>query len=124
MKKTIFTFLLIVILLPITVFSQGQQNGFIEGEKDATADVTGGMWIAVGCLTGGISYIYPSLFNPAVPQGKLVGKSPEFVAGYTDGYNSKRKSIMQKNSCYGGIVYWVGCGAFYLIMAASSAAAY
>ena len=123
MKKIISFFLIVVFLSQVVLFAQDtQQQGYADGERDAAADVSGGMWIAVGCLTGGFSYIYPDLFNPAIPQGKLVGKSPGYVAGYTDGYNAKRKEIIHKNSCIGGVVGWGCCVIYYVAVVAATTA--
>ncbi len=121
MKKIISVMLIVYLLLPMNVFSQDQEAGYADGMQDAAASVDGVTWILTGCVTGGFSYLYPSLFNPAVPQSRLVGKSPEYVANYTDGYNFKRKKIIQKNSLIGGGIYWGSC-VIYVVVASLATA--
>lgn len=92
------------------------------GKLDATTDVSAPMWIGVGCVTGGFSWLYPEIFpSNAVPQAKVIGKSASYVGGYTDGYAKTRKQIIQKNSCIGGGVYW-GCCIVYYVAAVAAAA--
>ena len=108
--KNLIIILVLVFLFPTFVIAQEQDKlqGYADGERDATYETSGTTWLLVGCLTGGFSWIYPEIATPSVPQSRLVGKSEAYIAAYTDSYTAKRKSIIQKNSCIGGIIYW-GC---------------
>lgn len=114
-KMLLLSALSLVLFIPaqsntfnLSMLDDGQQVGFQDGVGHAERDVSSGMWIAVGCITGGFSWLYPEIFTPAVPESPMIGKSPEYAAGFRDGYNEKRKSIIQRNSCIGGGIYWGG----------------
>ena len=99
------------------VGSQGNEylSAYRLGESQGQSDVSAPLWIGIGCLTGGVSAIYPLLASPNVPQVALIGQSEEFVAGYSDGYTKGHKSAIQKNSCIGGGVSWA-CSATSFIL--------
>ena len=110
-----------LLILASVAFAQDVTAAYADGESQAKQDVSSALWMGVGCVTGGFSWLYPEIFpSNSVPQVKLIGKTPEYVAGYSDGYNHKRKSIIQKNSCIGGGVYW-GCCIVYYVAAIASA---
>lgn len=105
-------------LEPALVLEQetgSQQEGYQDGVRRAENDVSSGMWIAVGCLTGGFSWLYPEIFTPAVPESPMIGRSSEYAAGFRDGYNEKRKQIVQRNSCIGGGISLGLCAAYYIV---------
>lgn len=99
----------------LIVSEDDQRIGFQEGESMAKEDVSAAGWIAIGCLTGGLSWLYPEVLDPAVPQSPLIGKSEAYAAGFIDGYNGKRKSIIQRNSCIGGGIAVGTCAAYYIV---------
>jgi hypothetical protein len=113
---------MLLILSSVAFAEQAQITAaYVDGEAQAKQDVSSALWMGVGCVTGGFSWLYPEVFpSNAVPQVKLIGKAPEYVAGYTDGYSRERKHIIQKNSCIGGSVYW-GCCVVYYVAAIASA---
>ena len=114
---------LIFLLISTPIFAQLAQNdrtqGLADGERDAQSQVSKTTWILVGCLTGGFSYLYPDVFAYNVPQSRLVGKSPEYIAAYTDSYLQTRKSIIHSGSCIGGAVYWGACVIYYVVAIAA-----
>lgn len=98
---------------------QNTQSGCADGERQAQSDISGGTWFAIGCLAGLIGYLI-ALSEPNPPAMQLMGKSPEYVAAYTDCYRNKGKSIKSKNALYGCLV---GTGATVVIYAIIIAAA-
>lgn len=94
--------------------------GRIAGEQAARADVNGGLWFAVGCLGGLIGVIIAYAFELNPPATHLLGKSPEYVAAYTDAYRATAKST-QANRAVTGCV--VGCVVSTLLYAMLIAAA-
>jgi hypothetical protein len=128
MKKVIISMLVISFLLPAYSFAQNEQlkeqrAGYAKGRADATRVITGDTWIIIGFFTGGASWLFPEVFSWNPPQSGMVGKSPAYVAGYTDGYLQTRKNIIQKNSCTGGLVYYGACLLFYVVAAVRTRAA-
>lgn len=106
---------------PFGTFAQ-QNSGSVEAkiaaERDAEADVSKPLWFGAGCLLLGVSggcvgglglespladVMLPSLwaagiagsyfYRPDPPAERLLGKSPEYVAFYTDAYKAKRGQL-------------------------------
>ena len=90
----------------------------IAAERDAEADVSKPLWFGTGCLLLGVSggcvgvlalepplveVMLPSVwtagiagsyfYRPDPPADRLLGKSPEYVAFYTDAYKAKRGQL-------------------------------
>ena len=116
-------FILILLLLGLVsvavaqiVGSQGNEylSAYRLGESQGQSDVSAPLWIGIGCLTGGVSAIYPLLASPNAPQAALIGQSEEFVASYSDGYTKGHKSAIQNNSCIGGVVSWAFLSSFFI----------
>ena len=74
-------------------------QGRVDGQERAGGSAA---WILSGLACGLLGLIPPLLFVPNPPSHALVGKSSDYVLGYTDGYKSKSKS---KN------VVWAAVGA-------------
>lgn len=107
----------VVILMTFLIFSApfvvlAQQAEMAEArmaaENDAKMDVNGTLWFVGGCLgwvilLGGIITIGAAYtVQPSPPASRLIGKSPEYVAFYTDAYKAKAKSIQTSKA-------WTGC---------------
>lgn len=71
-------------------------------EKDAKANVSTGAWFAAGCLGGWIGLVVSYVYKPSPPSAKLLGKSSEYAAFYTDAYKDAAKKIQTKWA-------WTGC---------------
>jgi hypothetical protein len=96
---------------PITDFSQGK----IDGKRDAKGS---SWWFLVGCLTPSLlSLALPiAVFfdNPRVPADGLVGKSPEYILGYSDGYKMRAR-IKDAGYAFGGcLTEWIVIGIGYM----------
>ena len=72
-------------------------------ERQASSDISGGTWFLIGCVAGPIGYLI-AMSEPNPPSTHLLGKSPEYVAAYTDCYRRKGKSIKTKGALYGCLV--------------------
>ena len=106
------TFHVSALLMAVLTFSMpfitlAQQNlqveAIIAAERDAQNDVNTSLWFLGGCLGGVIGLIIAHGVEPAPPATRLLGKSPEYVAFYTDAYKAKAKKL-QTNSALGGCV--------------------
>jgi hypothetical protein len=77
----------------------------IAGERDADQETSAALWFIAGCGVGALGVVGAYVISPNPSASKLLGKSPEYVAAYTDAYKEKAKSIQTKNA-------WIGCGTF------------
>jgi hypothetical protein len=71
-------------------------------EIDAEAFTNSGLWFLAGCLGTAVGVIIAYVYTPSPPASRLIGKSPEYVAYYTDFYKTKAKSIQTSKA-------WTGC---------------
>ncbi len=118
MKKTAFVFMLLFALaLSTEGYSQGAGAGRTAGEQAANDRVSGIAWVGIGCLTGGLSYIYPLIWAPQAPQSALIGQDDAYAAAFADAYEERAKRKMQRNSCVGGAIYWLGCVGYWVVLA-------
>ncbi len=80
------------------------KNACTQGQFDAEKDINGTLWLAIGFFGGifGIAAAY--LLEPTPPAARLIGKSPEYVASYTECYKSAGKDIQTKKAITGCVV--------------------
>ena len=93
-----------------------QTQAVVDAETDATANANQLMWLGgtfagtslVGCLFCGLpAIIAASIYEPAPPAYRLMGKSPEYVMAYQMAYKNAIKSHQTRNAtlgCLGGSV--------------------
>ncbi len=60
----------------------------MEATQDAQADENGTLWFFAGCLLGLIGVVIAAVAEPTPPPARLMGKSPEYLAVYTQTYKS------------------------------------
>jgi len=111
-------FISIAILLVFVVFAtpilaqQGEiMAGRMAGEQAAKANVNGTMWLAVGCIGGLLGVIIAYIYEPSPSSTMLLGKSPEYVAAYSDAYKMTAKKTQTNKA-------WTGCIVFTLVYTA------
>ena len=113
--------------IPFVTFAQQnslQAEAIVAGERDAQADTNTGLWFLGGCLGGVVGVIIAYAVEPAPPATRLLGKSPEYVAFYTDAYTEKAKSL-QANSALGGcIVNGLAIAVYVMAVVAAQASTY
>ena len=80
-----------------------QMEAIAAAERDAQSDINKGLWFLTGCIgnVGGIIRAHSA--EPTPRATRLLGKSPEYVAFYTEAYTEKSKKL-QANSALGGCV--------------------
>lgn len=122
-KKTFSLFLALTILV-IPVLAQVDQTDFskarMQAEIDAKRDANPVVYFIAGCAGSLLGLLIAQVLTPSPPQSALLGKSPEYVAAYTDVYIKKVKSIRTKYSLYGCGASVVLYGGLILIIAAST----
>jgi len=120
LKKFLSVFLtLLIFSIPVlaqVAQSEEQRNALIDGEWQADQDTNKLLWFGVGCIGSLVGLAIASLIDPAVPQAPLLGKSPEYVASYSDAYKRKVKSIRTNYGLYGCGASILTYGLFYLIL--------
>lgn len=111
---------LLILAIPVAVQSaetvQAQQSseyvqGRLAGEQAAKGNP---IWFLGGLLCGVFAVIYCYIQSATPPAMALVGKSAEYVMGYSDGYKKKRG----RDAVYA----WIGWGVWIAIVVAVAGA--
>jgi hypothetical protein len=104
-NKTLCVALVLLCVAVPLMAQQPSDGGYAQGKADGDRDGKGSaIWGLAGCLLGPVGILIAYFVPPSAPGSALMGKSSEYVLGYTEGYQSKGK--MQN-------VYWAagGCAA-------------
>ena len=91
--------------MPFVTFAQQnslQIEAIVAAERDAQGDTSASLWFLGGCFGGLIGVIIAYGVEPSPPATRLLGKSPEYVAFYTDAYQEKAKKLRANSA-------WAGC---------------
>ena len=85
---------ILIFSMPFVALAQQnlQAEAMIAAERDARNDVNTGLWFLGGCLGGVIGLVVAYAVEPSPPATRLLGKSPEYVAFYTDAYTETAKN--------------------------------
>ncbi len=99
-----------------------------DGRNDADTQISGLLWFGAGCLLDWVGIVLGYVLSPTPDGSRLIGKSPAYVAAYTDAYQSEGKSYQGIHAVYGCITQAVVVAAFYvvyfvIILGAAAAAA-
>jgi hypothetical protein len=124
--RSLVALLLAVALLvyPATVLANDTggtaAEGTAAGQADGRTDTSSRLWRGVGCLLGplGVATAYFTIPNPSPT--RLLGKSPEYVAAYSDAYRAAAKRAQANNAWTGFAIclvsVGVGAGITYIIV--------
>ena len=99
----------------------------MEGAQDAQADENAAIWFFAGCLLGVIGVVIAAVVEPTPPPTRMMGKSPEYLAVYTQAYKAEGKSAQLRASLWGVgtlVVVVVALYAFIIITLTNSQPAY
>jgi len=91
----------------------------MERTQDAQADENAALWFFAGCLLGLIGVVIAAVAEPTPPPARLMGKSPEYLAVYTQAYKSEGKSAQLRSSLWGVGTLLVAFVVFYVIIIVS-----
>lgn len=116
MKKNICIFL--IILMIVTPALTQQSSDYLTGKADGARDgasAASPLWIVagIGCGVFGVGAAY--LMPPSPPAERLIGKSPEYVAGYTESYRNSARNRQTLYACAG----WLSWVLIYLAILSS-----
>lgn len=121
--------ILLVLSIPLNLLAQESEaaGACAQAKADAKSNVNSTMWMGAGCLGGVLGLGAAYVMEPSPPTTALLGKSPEYVAHYTDCYKEEAKSIQTSNAMKGCLiavasyaVFWV---VYFVVIAGGTAAA-
>jgi len=95
---------LFLALLICVVPLLSQSNAILDAEKMAARDVNKVLWLGAGCLFSFMGILAGYMISPSPPQSFLLGKSPRYVAVFSDAYIRKGKRTQGKYAIYGCLV--------------------
>ncbi len=135
----VWVFFTAMLTLSVPFVTLAQQNSMeeqaiAEAEADANKDVNKPLWFATGSLLSGLTFVplpgvYSCLlppvglagtyfYQPNPPAGRFIGKSPEYVAVYSETYKkekSKLQALWATAGCASGSVVLTGCTALGIV---------
>lgn len=103
MKKAISLFL-IALMIATPVLAQQAINDYTQGRRDGERDAKGNViWFLGGFCLGGTGIIGAYITKSEPPTMALLGKSSEYILGYTEGYQKKNREKNTMYACAGGL---------------------
>ncbi len=110
----------IMFSMPFVTLAQRnvQAEATAAAKRDAQNDINSTLWCLGGCLGGVIAIVIAYAVEPTPPATRLIGKSPEYVAFYTDAYTETAKK-RQANSALNGCLA-NACASIALIVVAAA----
>ena len=94
-----------VFAVPVLAQMDDITAGRVAGAQAARASTNGTLWLAIGCIGGLIGVVVAYVVEPQPSATMLLGKSPEYVAAYTDAYRATGKSV-QTSKAWTGCIVW------------------
>ena len=76
-------------------------NTHLMAEQDAESDTKKIRWFFIGVFGNIMGVLIASIYEPAPPASRLLGKSPENAALYTDSYKAKSRGVQTRQSIIG-----------------------
>ena len=73
----------------------------LTAEEDAEFDTRKTRWVFIGIFGNILGILIASVYEPTPPAARLLGRSPEYAALYTDSYKAKSRSIQVRHSFIG-----------------------
>jgi len=105
----------VVFVTPILAQQDDLMAGRIAGEQAAKANTSGIMWMALGCI-GPVGLIIALVYESSPSASQLLGKSPEYVAAYTDAYRETAKHVQTNKALTGCIVTCSAIAVYYVLL--------
>jgi len=112
-----------LLILAVPILAQQAENAALLAQEQARRDVSGTTWFIIGFFLGIVGYALAYLIVPNPPSSTLVGKSPEYVATYSDAYREEGKRIQTSKALIGCLVntgIWVALYALVIAAAATT----
>ena len=119
---SVFLMALLIFSIPFVALAQ-QYSVYAEAtaaaQRDATANTDSTFWFIVGCFGNVLGLIYANYAVPSPPASRLIGKSPEYVAAYSDAYKMKAKQLQTNQAvrgCITNAILTVACTGFTVVI--------
>ena len=114
-------FFMAVLMFSMPFATLAQQNSvqaeaIAAAEADAVVDTNTTFWFIVGCFGSLFGLLYANYDVPSAPASRLLGKSPEYVAFYSDAYTIKAKKLQTDQAlrgCIGNALAQAACWGLY-----------
>ena len=126
----VFFMAVLIFSMPIVTLAQQnsvQSEAIAAAEVDAEVDTNTTFWFVVGCFGSLFGLLYANYNAPSAPASRLLGKSPEYVAFYSDAYTIKAKKLQTDQAvrgCIANAVAQAACGCLYVAAFAAAAESY
>ena len=120
-RVSVFFMMLLVLSMPFVSLAQwGQvrEQAISDATRDAKASVDKSLWFLAGCFGGFFGVLTASTYHHPVPAVALLGKSPEYIASYTDTYIVETRDI-QSDMALTGCSLGVGIPVALMMLIAS-----
>jgi hypothetical protein len=79
----------------------------LRAEQDAESDAKKVRWFFIGLFGSILGVLIAAIYEPTPPASRLLEKSPEYVAMYTDSYKAKGRRVQVRQSAIGLVVPFV-----------------
>ncbi|MDE0635110.1 MAG: hypothetical protein OXI43_04545 [Candidatus Poribacteria bacterium] len=79
-------------------------QGQISAEHDAQTDINKFLWLVVGFFANIIGILIAIIYQPTPPATRLLEKSQEYTAYYTDAYKAKARGIQLTYAIIGSVI--------------------
>ena len=93
-----------ILAAPLVAQQNDLAAGRMAGSQAAKADTNGTAWLTIGCVCACLGVGAAYILDPEPPITALLGKSPEYVAAYTDGYKQATKGTRTGRAQIGCVV--------------------
>ena len=82
-------------------------NTHLMAEQEAESDAKKLRWFFIGFFGNIVGVLIASIYEPMLPASRMLEKSPEDAALYTDSYKAKSRSVQTRQSLIGLIVPFI-----------------
>lgn len=123
MRRSVAVLMVLVIcFLPISMETPSAQVA--EAQAQAHTDFNSTQWLAIGCLLGVVGWAVATFAPPSPPASALVGKSPDYVAQYTEAYKKEGTQLQQNKAMVGCLIGTAGEILGYVVLFAAASSTY
>ena len=104
--RKVIALVLATLMVATPLLAQGQTSDYMQGKLDGERDAKGNpLWFLAGAGCGIFGAGAAFLIKPSPPAHALIGKSTEYVLGYTEGYKNKARNQNTMYACGGWLTF-------------------
>ena len=90
-------------------------DALVTAEQEAEYDAKKATWFFIGFCGNILGILIASVYEPIPPASRLLEKTPESAARYTDAYIAKSRSVQLHQSAI-GLAVTIGLGILFAIL--------